>query len=30
FQQTLDECMAYAEQLKPMMLDVTAELHNLR
>ena len=30
FQQTLDECMAYADQLKPMMLDVTAELHNLR
>ncbi len=30
FQQTLDDCMAYAEQLKPMMLDVTAELHNLR
>lgn len=30
FQATLDECMEYAELLKPMMLDVTAELHNLR
>ena len=30
FQKTLDECMEYAELLKPMMLDVTAELHNLR
>ena len=27
---TLDECMAYAEQLRPMMTDVTAELHELR
>ena len=30
FQATLDECMAYAEQLRPMMTDVTAELHELR
>jgi adenylosuccinate synthase len=30
FQKTLDECMEYAELLKPMMLDVTAELHDLR
>ncbi len=30
FQKTLDECMEYAELLKPMMLDVTAELHQLR
>lgn len=30
FQKTLDECMEYAELLKPMMLDVTAELHELR
>jgi adenylosuccinate synthase len=30
FQKTLDECMAYADQLEPMMQDVTAELHALR
>jgi adenylosuccinate synthase len=30
FQQTLDECMAYAEQLRPLMVDVTATLHDMR
>src|SRR5690606_2065391 len=30
FQKTLDECMEYAELLKPMMADVTAVLHDLR
>jgi adenylosuccinate synthase len=30
FQATLDECMAFAELLRPMMTDVTAELHELR
>src|SRR5213079_1153682 len=30
FQKTLDECMEYAELLKPMMLDVTAALHEMR
>lgn len=30
FQATLDQCMAYADELEPMMLDVTAELHALR
>jgi adenylosuccinate synthase len=30
FQKTLAECMEYAELLKPLMLDVTAELHDLR
>lgn len=30
FQSTLDECMVFAEQLRPMMTDVTADLHDLR
>ncbi|PVZ09699.1 MULTISPECIES: adenylosuccinate synthase [unclassified Pseudomonas] len=30
FQATLDQCMAYADELEPMMQDVTAELHGLR
>lgn len=30
FQKTLEECMAYAEQLGPMMADVTTVLHDLR
>jgi adenylosuccinate synthase len=30
FQKTLDECMVYAEQLRPMMVDVADELHKLR
>jgi adenylosuccinate synthase len=30
FQSTLDECMAFAELLRPMMTDVTADLHELR
>jgi adenylosuccinate synthase len=30
FQKTLDECMEYAELLKPMMTDVTAVLHEMR
>ncbi|WP_425917005.1 adenylosuccinate synthase [Pseudomonas sp. GWSMS-1] len=30
FQNTLDECMEYAELLKPMMTDVTAVLHEMR
>ena len=30
FQKTLDECMEYAELLKPMMADVTAVLHEMR
>ncbi len=30
FQQTLEQCMAYAEQIKPMVLDVTARLQELR
>lgn len=30
FQTTLDECMAYAKLLKPMMVDVTAVLHRMR
>ena len=30
FQSLLEECMAYAEELRPMMADVTAELHELR
>lgn len=30
FQATLDQCMAYADELEPMMQDVTAELHALR
>ena len=30
FQKTLDECMEYAELLKPMMVDVTAVLHDMR
>ncbi|MET0950950.1 MAG: adenylosuccinate synthase, partial [Pseudomonas sp.] len=30
FQKTLDECMEYAELLKPLMLDVTAALHDMR
>jgi adenylosuccinate synthase len=29
-QKTLDECMEYAELLKPMMADVTAVLHDMR
>lgn len=30
FQKTLDEAMAYAEWLRPLMTDVTARLHELR
>ena len=30
FQKTLDEAMGYAEWLKPLMLDVTGRLHELR
>ncbi len=30
FQKTLDECMAYAEELRPLMADVTSTLHDLR
>lgn len=30
FQQVLDECMAYAEELRPMVTDTTAYLHSLR
>ena len=30
FEKTLAECKEYAELLKPLMLDVTAELHDLR
>lgn len=30
FQETLEQCMAYAEQIKPMVMDVTARLHELR
>lgn len=30
FQKTLDECMEYADLLKPLMLDVTAALHEMR
>lgn len=30
FQKTLDQCMEYAEQIKPMIMDVTARLHELR
>ncbi|MDN5399447.1 MAG: adenylosuccinate synthetase, partial [Pseudomonas sp.] len=30
FEKTLAECKEYAELLKPLMLDVTAELHELR
>jgi len=30
FQATLDQCMAYAEQIEPMVADVTALLHGLR
>ncbi|WP_277052996.1 adenylosuccinate synthase [Zestomonas thermotolerans] len=30
FQTTLDQCMAYAEQIEPMVADVTALLHGLR
>ncbi|MFZ3184820.1 MAG: adenylosuccinate synthase [Pseudomonas sp.] len=30
FQQTFDECMEYAELLKPLMVDVTAALHDMR
>lgn len=30
YQTTLDECMAYAEELRPMMVDVTSVLHGLR
>ncbi|HBZ94025.1 MAG TPA: adenylosuccinate synthase, partial [Pseudomonas sp.] len=30
FQKPLDECMEYAEMLRPMMTDVTAVLHDLR
>lgn len=30
FQKTLDECMGYAEQLKPLLADVTSTLHDLR
>ncbi|WP_046271665.1 adenylosuccinate synthase, partial [Pseudomonas syringae] len=30
FQKTLDECMEYADMLKPLMLDVTAALHEMR
>ncbi|MFF7707645.1 adenylosuccinate synthase [Pseudomonas sp. NPDC007930] len=30
FQSTLDQCMVYADELAPMMQDVTAELHALR
>ncbi|MDF1782428.1 MAG: adenylosuccinate synthase [Alcanivoracaceae bacterium] len=30
FQETLDEMMAYAEELRPLMADVTSVLHDLR
>ncbi len=30
FQETLEQCMEYAEQIKPMVMDVTARLHELR
>jgi len=30
FQKTLDECMEYAEMLRPLVTDVTARLHELR
>ena len=30
FQKTLDECMEYADMLEPLMLDVTATLHEMR
>ena len=30
YQETLDACMAYAEELRPMMVDVTSVLHGLR
>lgn len=30
FQKTLDTCMAYSDALRPMMLDVTSRLHDLR
>ncbi|RMU74067.1 MORN repeat protein [Pseudomonas syringae pv. aptata] len=30
FQKTLDECMEYADMLKPLILDVTAALHEMR
>ena len=30
YQKTLDECMAYAEELRPMMVDVTSVLHDMR
>lgn len=30
FQETLEQCMSYAEQIKPMVMDVTARLHELR
>lgn len=30
YQQTLDQCMQYAEVIKPMVIDVTSHLHELR